>query len=192
MSIVATWREEFFKIVVSGKFSEELKESSLAGNLKNWTKSLTDVVVSVCEKHNWVTASKGHRLTMMPESREEYLGIDVMAFEETGHPWLFPRAAIELENSTQDDKISYALWKVLNVKTELRIVFCYRPEAQEGTQLVKYLSNQVIDSLGIEHRSKLKGDTLIVVGYRSRAETFPHGFFKWWLLNSNTGQFEQY
>ncbi len=81
MSIIETWREEFFKIVVSDKFAEDLKESSLLGNLKEWTKSLTDVVVSVCERNNWIAASKGHRLTKMPESREEYLGIDVMAFE---------------------------------------------------------------------------------------------------------------
>ncbi len=192
MAIIETWREEFFKTVVSSPFSEELKESSLTGNLKDWTRLLTAVVVAVCEKNNWVAAAKGHRLSVMPETREEYLGIDVMAFENNGHPWLFPHAAIELENSGQDDRISYSLWKVLNIKTKLRLVFCYRPEAEEGTKLVRYLSKQVIESMGITHRSELKGETLVVVGYRNRAETFPYSFFKWWILNSNTGQFEQY
>ena len=120
------------------------------------------------------------------------MGIDVMAFEKSDTPWIFPQAAIELENSAQDAKVSYALWKVLNVKAKLRVVFCYRPEAQEGTRLVKYLANQVIDSMGIVRRSEMKGETLVVVGYRNRAETFPYSFFKWWILNANTGQFEQY
>lgn len=192
MSIVDTWREEFFKVVMSDRFSKPLKEASLHGDLRDWTVSLTDVVASICERNNWIPAARGHRAAMMPESREEYLGVDVMAFEKSPHPWLFPQAAIELENSASDDKVCYALWKVLNVKTELRIVFCYRPEAEEGTRLVKYLSDQVIGSLGIERRMKLEGKTLVVVGYRNRAETFPYSFFKWWILNSNTGQFEQY
>lgn len=192
MSIIESWREDFFKIVVSDKFAEDLKASSLLGNLKDWTKLLTDVVVSVCERNNWLAASKGHRLTKMPESREEYLGIDVMAFEVSENPWLFPKAVIELDNSIRDEKISYALWKVLNVNASLRVVFCYRPEVQRGTQLIKYLSNQVIKSMSIMRCSELKGETLVVVGYRNRAETFPYSFFKWWILNTNTGQFEQY
>lgn len=192
MDDIEDWRDEFFKTVLFEEFSEPLKESSLKGNLKNWTKLLTEVVVSVCEKHNWVAAAKGHRLKMMPESREEYLGIDVMAFEKSESPWLFPQAAIELENSTQDNKVSYSLWKVLNVRANLRIVFCYRPEAIRGTQLVNYLNSQVINSLGIERRTDLEGETLMVVGYRNQAETFPYSFFKWWILNINTGQFEQY
>lgn len=192
MSIIEPWREEFFKTVVSDKFAEDLKTSSLFGNLKDWTKLLTDVVVSVCERFNWLAASKGHRFTKMPESREEYLGIDVMAFEVSENPWLFPQAVIELENSKRDDKISYSLWKVLNVNAELRIVFCYRPESQQGTKLIKYLSNQVIKSMDLMLCNELKGETLVVVGYRNRADTFPYSFFKWWILNSNTGLFEQY
>jgi len=192
MDTIEDWRKKFFKVVASDKFLGDLKEASLLGNLKDWTTTLTDVVVTVCERSNWIAASKGHRLTMMPEPKEEYLGIDVMAFEKSAHPWLFPQAAIELENSVQDDKIAYALWKVLNIKAELRLVFCYRPEAQQGTQLVKYLSNQVIKSMAIVRRTGLRGETMVVVGYRNRAETFPYSFFKWWILNSNTGQFEQH
>ncbi len=179
-------------MIVSADFSEELKESSLTGNLSEWTRILTDVVVSVCEKNNWAAAARGHKLTLLPESREEYLGIDVMAFEKTEHPWLFPQAAIELENSAQNDKISYSLWKVLNVKAKLRIVFCYRPQAQEGTRLVRHLEKQVVASVGINRRSELEGETMVVIGYRDRAKTFPYSFFKWWILNTNTGQFEQY
>ena len=192
MAVAANWKEDFFQVIVSADFSEELKECSLSGNLREWTRLLTDVVVSVCEKNNLAAAAKGHKLTLLPESREEYLGIDVMAFEKTEHPWIFPQAAIELENSAQNDRISYSLWKVINVKAKLRIVFCYRPQAQDGTRLVRHLGKQVVASLGINRRSELEGETMVVVGYRDRAETFPYSFFKWWILNTNTGQFEQY
>ena len=33
------------------------------------------------------------------------------------------------------------------------------------------------------------GETLVVVGSRAEAETFPYGFFSWWLLDGNTGTF---
>ena len=38
-------------------------------------------------------------------------------------------------------------------------------------------------------RVKLEGRTVIVVGSRGDADTFPYGFFKWWRLDRNTGQF---
>lgn len=33
---------------------------------------------------------------------------------------------MELENSRDSERIAYSLWKVLCVRAELRIVFCYR------------------------------------------------------------------
>ena len=96
-----------------------------------------------------------------------------------------------MENSKQSFQIAYSLWKVLNIKADLRMVFCYRKESEAGTKLVKYLANEVVGSLDIRDRSNLEGDTVIVVGYRNNSETFPYGFFKWWRLNNNIGQFEQ-
>ncbi len=186
------WKEDFFKTVVADKYVNNLKKASLNGDLKQWTKLLTNVVVNVCNRTGWAVAAKGHRLDVVPEPREEYFGIDVMAFEKLELPWLFPIAAIELENSQKDDRICYSLWKTLNVDAQIRIVFCYRAEMDEGTHLVKYLADQVLSSMSIERRSKLSGETFIVVGYRNRAETFPYSFFKWWIMNGNTAQFEQY
>jgi hypothetical protein len=36
----------------------------------------------------------------------------------------------------------------------------------------------------------LSGQTLVVIGIRDDAETFPYGFFKWWALETNTGTFK--
>lgn len=177
-------------IVGSTDYAVELKKSSIEGRLKVWTQTLTKAVVDACEASGWSAAAKGNRFARMPQSREEYLGIDVMAFGEGAGAWLFPTAAIELENSRKDDRIAYSLWKVLSVRTKFRAVFCYRATAEEGAALVRFLGRSVVQSLSLTDRIELGGDTVVAVGYRNQAETFPHGFFKWWRLNSNVGEFE--
>ena len=188
----ALWKDRFLNTVGSEPYAAELKASSLEARLKDWTRILTEGVVTTCEASGWIAAAKGHRLDRMPEAREEFLGVDVMAFEPTDTPWLFPVAAVELENSLSDERIAYSLWKVLNLRTKLRVVFCYRPSAEEGAVLVQNLGRSVVQSMTISDRTSLSGDTLLVVGYRNRAETFPYGFFKWWRLNPNVGEYEQF
>jgi hypothetical protein len=158
----------------------------------DWTRVLTAAVVATCESQGWMVAARRHRLDRMPEAKEEYLGIDAMAFAPGDALWLFPVAAIELENSRRDDRIAYSLWKVLNVRAPLSVVFCYRPSADVGAALVRYLKQTVIQSMSLDRRIGLAGEILVTVGYRNQAETFPYGFFKWWRLNANTGEFEQF
>jgi hypothetical protein len=38
----------------------------------------------------------------------------------------------------------------------------------------------------------LDGTTIVTVGSRNEASTFPYGFFESWKLNSNTGRFERF
>lgn len=173
-----------------------LREASIKGNLKKWTEELTSIVISSCNAVGWEAAGKGHRLEVLPESRNEYLTLDVMAFEmasgkvNKGKTWPFPVAVFELENSKKDARIAYSLWKVLCIQADLKVVFCYRKAAEEGPALVRYLRDEVIGSMEIEQRTELKGETLIAVGSRSDSETFPYGFFRWWKLNNNTGRLE--
>jgi len=44
----------------------------------------------------------------------------------------------------------------------------------------------------IAERAALDGETLVIVGSRNDAGTFPYGFFQAWKLNSNTGRFERF
>ena len=83
------------------------------------------------------------------------------------------------------------LWKVLCVRASLRVVFAYRREPAEGSQLVACLAEEVVASLTTEQRLATPGETLIVVGHRGEAETFPYGYFRAWRLETNTGQFER-
>ena len=93
--------------------------------------------------------------------------------------------------SAREDQIAYSLWKVLSVRAELRIVFCYRRNGEEIPALIRHLREEVVEAMGLAGRVKLEGATLLVVGSRSESGTFPFGYFGWWLLDTNTGRFER-
>lgn len=185
------WRAAFLETVQQHDRAMPLKEAALAGRLAAWTKELTAVVVSTCETLGWRASARGHRLELLPVSGSEYLGMDVTAFLEGKERWRFPSAVIELENSQNDDRVAYSLWKVLAVRADLRVVFCYRRSSARGSALVRALREEVIEAMGIAGRMKLEGETLLVVGSYDSSSTFPYGFFKWWRLENNTGMFTQ-
>ncbi len=172
------------------RLSSELRQASMAGALAKWTAALTGVVCSTCETMGWKAAAKGNRSTLLPVARQEYLALDVVAFEPAGdRRWRFPVAAIELENSREDDRVAYSLWKVLCTRADLRIVFCYRRDSAEGTTLVRHLSEQVAAAMGIQERTQIGGETMLIVGSRDESATFPYGFFKEWHFDRNLGRF---
>lgn len=184
------WQVSFAKSVRRHRNADPLRDAAIQGKLGNWTQALTTVVVDTCVSLGWQTSAKWHPSDWLPVPRSEYLALDVMAFPSGDGHWRFPVAVFELENSKDDDRIAYSLWKLLCVRSELRIVFCYRPSADLAPALVRHLREEVIGALSITERRDLPGQTLVVVGSRAESETFPYGFFKWWQLNTNTGSFE--
>ena len=102
-----------------------------------------------------------------------------------------PLAGFELENDPGDDRVAYSLWKVLCVRVGLRVVFAYRPDWERGRQLVSTLASDVISGFRPEQRAAISGQTVLVVGNRGEGETFPWGYFKFWMLDTNLGRFEK-
>lgn len=192
--LVSSWLSAFTEAIQQHEVAEPLKEASLAGNLGEWTRLLTDVVVVSCERLGWPAAAKGHRLGLLPKPGQEYLGIDAMAFPpgagEAGPTWPFPLAVFELEN--QRERAAYSLWKVICVRAELRVVFAYRNDWQQVQELVRSLKREVIDGYSIKQRQTLDDRTLLITGSRGEGETFPYGYFKVWRLNPNIGAFERF
>lgn len=188
--IAERWRESFIQIVKDHDSGLSLKAAAIEGRLGAWTSALTSAVVASCHNLQWHASAKGHRLEMLPVSGYEYLGLDVMALPQAESRWRFPVAVFELENSRSDDRVAYSLWKVLCVRAELRVVFCYRQSEAQGSALIGTLREQVVNALGLSLRAKMDGEALVVVGSRNDAALFPYGFFKWWRLEKNTGAFE--
>jgi len=187
--LVTKWRKAFNDTVQRWEYATALKDASTKGSLRQWTRRLTDVVVQTCRGLGWSASARGHKLELLPVAQSEYLALDVMAFGDEEKRWRFPKAVIELENSLQPDRIAYSLWKVLCVRADLRIVICYRKTGAEASNLVDFLSKDVVAAMGIPGRLRLQGETLVVVGSREDVQNFPYAFFKWWLLDLNTGTF---
>ena len=53
------------------------------------------------------------------------------------------------------------------------------------------VATDVVGGLRPEQRIAFHGQTVLVVGNRGEGETFPWGYFKFWLLNANLGRFEK-
>ena len=169
--------------------AQRLRTASLDADMVTWTTALTDAVVGTCSRLGWSASAKGHLQALLPESRSEYLSLDVMAFAKAESRWQFPVAVAELENSSRDDRIAYSLWKVVCVRCDLRLVFCYRREADEGAPLVRRLAQDIVGALPLDKRVGIEGESMVIVGSRGDAATFPYGFFRWWRLDLQTGSF---
>jgi hypothetical protein len=190
-SLTDRWRHRLFRILETTDSGKPLKEAALAGKLGDWTRHLTGSVVAACGVMGWRAAAKGHLGDVLPVARNEYLSLDVIAFPESEARWPSPVAVFELENSKDDDTVGYSLWKVLCVRTSLRVVFAYRRDVEEGTTLVGRLTESLIGGLSIADRLAIKGETSLIIGNRGSAETFPYGYFKAWTLDTNTGRFDR-
>ena len=183
------FRAAFLAVAREGSAADTLRAAALAGHLGAWTTALTGTVTEACRTLGLRASAKGHKLDLLPVPRSEYLALDVTAFAPGPRRWIFPTVVAELENQTDPDFIAYALWKVLTVRAELRVVFCYRKERDAVGELVSYLNREVVEALGVATRAGLDGETLLVVGSRAEVSTFPHGFFAWFVLERNAGRF---
>lgn len=186
-SVAQSWFGAFMETVMTHEASTPLPEAAENGEFKQWTEALMGIVVGTFPEMGWRGAARGHRSDLLPVPRSEYLALDIVAFRR----WRFPVGVFEWENSTVDDLVAYSLWKILCVRASLRVVFCYRRNAGEGSELVRHLTNQVIQAMEIPMRAGLGGETLVIVGSRSETATFPYGFFKDWTLDANTAHFRR-
>ena len=188
-SLARRWRDAFWQTSQAYETAQRLREGANTQRLGLWTQELTSVVIETCRIVGWQAAAKRNILDLLPIRRQEYLALDVMAFAESQSKWRFPVAVIELENSKRDDVVGYSLWKVLCVRAALRIVFCYRRDNEQATNLLRYLSDEVFQAINLKDRPGIEGQTLLVIGSRSDAANFPYGFFKWWELSHNASSF---
>lgn len=186
-NLAEKWRSAFLQVVQQPTHAQALQTAGEQKQLKEWTTALTAVVVSACQTLGWQASAKGYSLELLPVPTNEFLTMDVMAFAGAAERWQFPIAVIELENNWE--RSAYSLWKVLCVRVALRVVFCYCKTAGERRELINYLEREILQPILPRERLNLQGETLVVIGSRDAALTFPYDFFKWWLMEVNIGKF---
>jgi hypothetical protein len=163
--------------------SENLKGAADGYILRPWTELLTTSVSRACGRLGWKVAAKGVARSPLPFPRFECLGLDATAFE-TGTGWRPAIAAFEFENATAFDTVAYALWKLMNVRTRLAGLFCFRRDPGEIAAFIARLANEVMEPL-----PQPIGAVIVVVGTRSAAETFPDGYFRAFEWGRESGTF---
>jgi hypothetical protein len=179
------WYRTFQREVRGARWADPLREAALNQRLGDWTRHLTDAVVSACQAMGWTAVGRGHLAEVLPVVKQEYLALDVMAFpSEPRMPWPRPVAVFELENQEREEIIACALWKVSLIRCPLKGVFCYRQKPEEIGERLRNLSAQVLAGTGAEGE-----EIVLVVGTRSRAEDFPDGFFKPYRWDGGLRQF---
>lgn len=98
-----------------------------------------------------------------------------------------PHGHLALENRREPEYVGYALWKLLCVDADFRVLICYRPTAGEAGVLIRYLRDEALRAMDLPRHGRLHGETLVVVGSRGDTGTFPNGFFRWWSLDARAG-----
>ncbi len=174
-----SWYETFRRTLRRTEFADALRDAALARHLRQWTRILTSTVVETCHVLGWTAAAKEQIAGVLPVSRQEYLGLDVSAFEYSTDQgklgWRLPVAVFELENREDLDIVAYSLWKVCVVRSALKGVFCYRYYSEDIPGLLRSLADSVMSEPAV---GEDKAPLLLVVGTRAKAETFPDGFFQ--------------
>jgi hypothetical protein len=181
--ILHRWHRAFRAAIRGRSLAPQLQAAADGARLRPWTELLTAAVVQACAALGWECAARnaGHR--PLPVGRDEYLGIDVLAFEP-GCEWRRPIAAFELENSPRDETVAYALWKVGMIRVGLGCLVCYRRQQEGIGPLIGRLQDTVLRCL------RPDGEVLVVVGTRAAADTFPDGYFRTFRWRPESGTLE--
>jgi len=198
IEIPKVWYQAFLNILKEHDVATSLKDAAIKGSMGKWTKILTTAVIKSCKDLGWVACAKDHVSEFLPISRGEYLGLDVMAFKQDKKiaqginklEWSFPFAVFELENRIENRYIEYSMWKVICTRANLRVVLCYRKEPQEASTLIREIQDSVFKNLKPDEFKSFE-NTMLVVGSRNKSDTFPYGFFKEWVLDTQIGRFRR-
>ena len=129
-------------------------------------------------------------------SSGEYLNLDAVFVDKVadinprlGKQWgsfVLPKVVVELENSYEVEKIAYCLCKTLYVRSPLRVLVCYQPNADQVDRLVELLEDIILKG-GLMVNDT--GDLLIIIGDESMViddwKTYFNDFFSVYRWQNN-------
>lgn len=119
---------------------------------KEWTEFLGGILSKSAEKMDCYVVKRSIK---DKDESGEYLNIDgwfiknayyqLMDAQDKNNwdPFVLPSAVVELENSYDVKKISYCLWKILCVRSLIRILICYQPNEDKIVSLREHLENVI-------------------------------------------------
>ena len=164
------WAGHFFRSLKVIKYPADPWEDS------QWTQFMGKVVADVA-KNTGCYAAMRRKKAGKDEYSGEYLNIDAIFFDlesydlpnvpDNWDPFVLPRVVVELENSYDPNKIAYCLWKLLCIRSPLRILICYQKGQGKVQGLRKHLTDVTMKG-GLMKDNK--GQLLVLIGDDSVGE----------------------
>jgi hypothetical protein len=130
------WLEKFIEVW------KESKDKLDASTDEKWTESMGRVMHKVGEKLHCGVYGKDQK----PQTgrKAEYLGIDFMFFYKSEEDkWVLPIVIIEHENDFDQEKIEYSLWKILCVRSPVKVLICYQSDTNNVALLRQHLEDVI-------------------------------------------------
>ena len=168
-------------------FFQSLKELEHDSNMQGsaaWTIFLTKIMQRIGKKMDCYVQSKN---IMKDGNSGEYLNIDALFFKNDDckdwvsnyPPPVLPAAAIEMENDYAKEKIAYCLWKIICIRSEIRVVICHQDNKQKCFLLRQYLE----EVLSTKKFVKEKDSLYVIIGNDACKEGSPweeyYSVFQW-------------
>jgi hypothetical protein len=126
-----------------------------------WTAHLSRVAAAIGEKAGFYRATQEGKDEF---DRSEYLGIDTLYFEKGHRPHgsrgvTFPLPSITIEFENLPNKVLYDYWKLLSVRSKLRVLVFVLPDIRADLPNIL----QSLSGMRAEHPA-LDGEDLLLVG----------------------------
>ena len=142
---------------------------------EQWTEFMGKVLDIVGEKMNCYVARS--RLSSKKEVSHEYMDIDAFFIDNRDYdllsddedPLTLPSAIVELENSYDNDKIAYCLWKLACIRSPIRVLICYQKGKEAIASLVRRLEDVIWQGGLLKCDSS---DLLLIVGDGTKGEGY--------------------
>jgi len=143
-----------------------------------WTDHMLKIIDFIGKKLYWYPVHIRSK-KKSGEYSHEYFKIDVFYIHEREYeffdedpedydPFVLPEGVVELENKYEIAKIKQCLWKLLCIRSPLRILICYQKNKEEVIKLKQDLEDMIIKN------ELMKGDNgtlLVVIGDESKGNS---------------------
>lgn len=156
---VNSWLESFFRNL------KRIQESVFNDGYTNRkrTQTMQSVMESIAKDFLLGVTCRKTDPALKKQSRE-YLNIDFIFFKKIDYDednYVLPEIVVEHENSYERDQIAYCLWKLLCIRSPLRILICYQNDIDKLESLRRYLEAIIREN---NLMNSDYGNILVVIG----------------------------
>lgn len=165
--------EKFYSSLDDAQIPRGAKYSNLSDT--EWTDFTERVMRVIAEKFGWKVMCNNKKDEKDPQ-RGEYLSIDAMFLktkeknQKDYWPQCLPEAVVEFENSYDNDKIKFCLWKILCIRSPLKVLICYKRNEDEVKNLFNTLKEFIEKGNLMDEGA---GNLLIIIGNEEAEDKTP-------------------